>query len=157
MRVEIDELPTMNVAAIRHVGPYQGDEQLFGRLFGQLCAWAGPKGLLGPNNRFVSVYYDDPQTTPPEQLKIDVCLLVPDGTNGEADIATQSIPGGLFAVASAEIKSPADYMTAWNDLLSWLMSSEYEMDERPSYELYEGDQSGTNRTVQLHLPIRAKA
>jgi AraC family transcriptional regulator len=44
-RVEVREAPELTVAYVRHTGPYQGDGELFGRLFGKLMQWAGPRGL----------------------------------------------------------------------------------------------------------------
>jgi AraC family transcriptional regulator len=34
--VEVKEIPEMHIAYIRHIGPYAGDEQLFGNLFNRL-------------------------------------------------------------------------------------------------------------------------
>ena len=45
--VEVKELPERHVAYVRHVGPYAGNGALFEDLFGRLCRWAGPRGLLG--------------------------------------------------------------------------------------------------------------
>ena len=54
----------MNVAYIRNVGNYIENSALFEKLFGQLCGWAGPKGLLGQSDMsMLSVYYDDPKKT----------------------------------------------------------------------------------------------
>ena len=50
-RVEVKSIPEMHVAYLRHIGPYAGDSALFGRLFGQLFSWAGPRGLVGPTPR----------------------------------------------------------------------------------------------------------
>ncbi len=37
-QVEVKEVPEFTVAYIRHTGPYQGDGELFGALFGKLAA-----------------------------------------------------------------------------------------------------------------------
>jgi len=44
--VEVKDMPELHVAYIRHIGPYKGDQELFGRLFNKLMSWAGPRGLL---------------------------------------------------------------------------------------------------------------
>ena len=46
MDVRVEELPQQTVAYIRHVGPYQGDSELFEGLFGRLFQWAGPRNLM---------------------------------------------------------------------------------------------------------------
>ena len=76
-RVEVRSVPEMHVAYLRHVGPYAGDNALFGRLFGQLFSWAGPRGLVGPDTMVLSIYQDDPDITEEERLRVDVALTVP--------------------------------------------------------------------------------
>jgi len=46
VKIEVKEMPELNVAYIQHIGPYKGDTKLFAGLFGKLMGWAGPRGLL---------------------------------------------------------------------------------------------------------------
>ncbi len=78
--VEVKEVPAFTLAYVRHTGPYAGDSELFGRLFGRIMSWAGARGLLGPESRVVSVYHDDPGLTEPDKLRVSVGVSVPDDT-----------------------------------------------------------------------------
>ena len=46
VQVRTETIEDLPVAYVRYVGPYQGDESLFERLFGQLMQWAGPRELI---------------------------------------------------------------------------------------------------------------
>lgn len=95
MRVEIKELPSLRVAFARHVGPYAE----VGETWERLCDWAGRECLFDADTRMVGVCYDDPEITPPDKLRYDACLSVPEGTGVEGDIALSTVRGGRFACA----------------------------------------------------------
>ncbi len=141
MSVEVKELPEMQVAYLRHVGPYAGDTQLFESLIGRLMNWAGPRGLLRfPETKMLTVYHDDPNITPEDKLRISVCVTVPEDTSVEGEVGKMAIPGGKFAVAHAEI-DPDQYGDVWERLFSeWFPESGYQPDDsRMCYELYLND------------------
>lgn len=134
--VRVETISPMTVAYVRHVGPYAGNEKLFGRLFGQLCQWAGPRGLLGPAARLLTVYHDNPDITAPDKLRISACVVVPPDTKPDGAIGVMIIDGGAYAVASFEL-DPSEYGAAWNWLMGvWFPSSGYQPDDRPCFEVY---------------------
>jgi DNA gyrase inhibitor GyrI len=68
MAVEIKEMPELRIATVRHVGPYNHIPQAFGRL----QELAGPAGLFAePGATMVGIYYDDPESTDPDQPRSD--------------------------------------------------------------------------------------
>jgi AraC family transcriptional regulator len=137
--VSVQNLPAMTVAYLRHTGPYAGNAELFGRLFGQLMRWAGPRGLLGPEAKMLTLYHDNPEITEEEKLRISVCVTVPPGTMADGEIGIMEVPAGPCAVAQFEI-DPALYGAAWNWLYGkWLPESGYQPDDRLCYELYLND------------------
>lgn len=91
----VTTLEPMTLATLRHIGPYPG----VGAKWEQLCAWAGPKGLLTPSTVMLGLYYDDPQTTPPEALRCDACLTVAPGTPVDQGVVLQEFQGGTYAMA----------------------------------------------------------
>lgn len=137
INLEVKELPAMTVAYVRHIGPYQGDSALFGHLFNKLMTWAGPRELLRfPETQALAVYYDDPEITSDEKLRVDVCITVPDETPVEGEIGKMVVPGGKYAVAHFEL-TDQEYGAAWNLIYGeWLPQSGYQPDDRPAYELY---------------------
>ena len=135
--VEVKDIPEMHVAYVRHIGPYKGDSALFGRLFGKLMAWAGPRGLLNfPETKMLSVYHDSLDITDESKLRTDVCITVPENTEVDGEIGKGTIPGGKYAVGHFEI-SVAQYEDAWNTIFGgWLPQSGYQCLGSPCYELY---------------------
>ncbi len=138
--VHIRELPEMNVAYVRHIGPFAGDEQLFDRLWSKLCTWAAARNLLDvENNTFLSVYYDDPDLTEESKLRVDVCLTVPQGTPVEGEIGTMTLPGGKYAMAKFVLDAD-QFRDAWAAVYAgWFPESGYQPDDRPPFELYHND------------------
>ncbi len=135
--IEVKKLEEMNVAYIRHIGPYAGDGQLFEKLFGKLFMWAGPRGLIQfPETKSMTIYHNDPEITEDEKLMISVCITVPEGTKTEGEIGTMKIPAGDYAMAYFELH-PHQYGEAWQMVYGkWLPQSGYQPDDRPCFELY---------------------
>ena len=107
--VEVKDLPELNVAYVRHIGPYAGQVGVFEDLFGRLMQWAGPRGLVGgPDTEILSVYHDDPEVTDEDKLRVDACITVPEGTPVDGEVGQMKVPGGKFAVAHFEL-NPDQY------------------------------------------------
>lgn len=134
---KITELEEKNVASVSFVGNYIGNVEVFEGLFTKLCGWAGPKQLIGRDTLFLSAYYDDPGVTPPEELKLDVCMTITDDVEVEGDVKKQKLPGGKYVVMRAELTGPEEYAPAWEKMVEWLIQNDLEIDiSRASYEIY---------------------
>jgi AraC family transcriptional regulator len=134
---EVQEVPERLVACVSYQGNYVGNPKVFERLFRKLGGWAGPKGLISPESVFLSSYQNDPETTPPEELKLDICMSIPEGTDVEGDIQKKLLPGGAYAVMHAELTGPSEFETVWKTLADWVKQNDYDVDmSRPSYEIY---------------------
>jgi AraC family transcriptional regulator len=101
----------MTLIYLDHVGPY---EQL-GPLFGRVAEYAAKNQLTG---QVVGIYYDDPTTVAPENLRCEIGIAVPEGTMPDSGYGIQEIPAGM--VAYAALKGPYDkiaedypYMYEW--------------------------------------------
>jgi len=155
--VQVVERPTTTVAYVRHVGPYAGNDALFGELFGKIYRWAGPRGLLGPSTLPVSVYHDDPGVTAPEQLRISVGVTVPAGTAVDGEIGLLELAAGRYAAARFEL-GQGEYPAAWAWFGgTWLPSSGYEPDDGPMFEVYLNDPSKHpegKHVVEIDIPVR---
>ncbi len=156
--VRVETLPEMTLAYVRHVGPYQGDAELFERLWNKLMKWAGPRGLTErPEARYLIIYHDAPEITEEEKLRLSVCLSVPEDTEVEGDIGRMILPSGRYAMARFEV-TPADYGAAWGWTYGvWLPESGYQPDDRPTFELYpEPTKIGPNgeMTVDIVVPVK---
>ncbi len=157
-QIEVKDMPDLNVAYLRHIGPYKGDSKLFEELFTKLMTWAGPRGLIRfPETQMLSVYHDDPNITDEDKLRIDVCISVPDDTEVDGEVGKTTIPGGKFAVARFELADD-EYEEAWNVVMGgWLPESGYQPDDRRCYELYQNDpkQHPENKCiVDICVPVK---
>ncbi len=160
--VEVKDMPEMHVAYVRHIGPYKGDVELFGRLFNRLMTWAGPRGLLRfPETKMMCVYHDDPEITDESKLRTDVCITVSEDTEVDGEVGKMVIPAGKYAIAHFEI-TPDRYQDAWNAVYSgWLPESGYQPSDEPAeglcYELYRGspDQHPEGKhMVDICIPVK---
>ena len=131
-------LSQRHVACLRHIGPYPQ----IGETMQRLLAWAGSQGLIHfPQTEVLAVYYDDPHSVDPSDLRADACITVPEGTQVGGEVTTMTIPGGMFAVAHVEIDQ-SEYGTAWDKLIGeWMPAHGYKPDlgGRLCYELYLND------------------
>ena len=139
-KVEIRELPEMEVAYVRHIGPYKNDAELFRGLFTRLMTWAGSKGLLDfPKTRVLAVYHDDPAITEEARLRVSCCVSVPPGTEVDGEIGRMTVPKGRYAMARFELVA-GEYEDAWNAVFhDWLPESGWQCDDRPCFELYHNN------------------
>ena len=155
--VTVEELLPKNVIYARHVGPYAGLSEVFEKLFARLYAFAGPRGLIGPDTQILSVYHDDPAVCEEEKLRVDACMTVPAGTPVEGDVGTMVIPGGKFGVARFELFAD-EYAQAWDAVIGgWLPESGYQFDDRLSFELYPKNCEGhpeDKTVVDICIPVK---
>ena len=162
--VEVKTVEGMNVAYVRHTGPYKGDENLFADLFNRLCTWAGPRDLLAdPDLKMLAVYHDNPDVTEEKNLRVSVCMTVPESTEVSGEVGNMVIPGGKYAIGHFEIDADR-YEEAWNALYGgWLPSSGYQPDDRPPFELYRNDPKDYpeghkhpegKHIVDIYLPVK---
>jgi len=140
VQIEVKELPEMSIAYVRHIGAYQGNPALFERLFGRLCGWAGPRGLIRPpQTQFLCVYYDDPGVTEDQKLRVDVAMTVPKDTQVSGEVGKNTIPAGKYAIGRFEVSSQ-EFEEAWGTVMGgWLPQSGYQCDDRPCIEIYRND------------------
>ncbi len=155
---EIKNIANMNVAYVRHFGAYQGNEELFAGLWSQLMGWAGPRELLNqPDMKSMCVYYDDPEITESKNLRVDVCITVPEGTKTEGVVGNTVIEGGQYAVHGFEV-SAEEFQGAWSYIYSeWLPQSGYQPDDRPCFELYLNDHRSHPEgkfLIEICIPIK---
>ena len=96
-KVRVQQLNPTPLAFIRNLGPYVDVDVT---LFDQLLAWAREKGLYTGNNLLMGIGHDAPDVTPPDKLRFDACLEVPEPFAAEGKIGYQPMPNGLFAIVS---------------------------------------------------------
>jgi len=136
MEVVIREMPAMRVATVPHVGPYDQINDAFGKL----DAIAGPAGLFErPEAAMVGIYYDDPQTTPPEALRSEAGLRVAEDVALPAGLESHRRPAGRYA-CTLHVGSYDQLGDVWARLLGeWLPTSGHRLRPGAGFELYLND------------------
>lgn len=127
MNVEIKMLPEFHLAYARQVGPY-GPE--LDAVWHKIYQWAEKANLVNPQMQGLAIYWDDPQTTPPDQCRCDACIVLPDNMRqpdiSGSDIQMQTLPAAQYACYQ-QPTSMDDYTKIWQQLfMEWLPQSGYE-------------------------------
>jgi len=135
-KVEIRDTKELTVAYVRHTGLYKNNEELFCSLWGKLMSWAGPRGLLSKGDfKMICMYHDVPEITDDKNLRLSVCVSVPEDTEVSGEVGKMVIPGGRCAVGRFEVGS-SEFQSAWDYMYSdWLPQSGFQPDDRSSYEI----------------------
>ena len=151
LEVRIVSFPTTQVAFMRHVGPY-GE---VGQTWSKLIAWAGPKRLLGRGAKMLGIVHDDPEVTPPDKVRYDVCLLVDESFRPDGEIGLQEI-GGEYAVATHFGLYETLGATYGRLCGQWLPRSGRELRSAPPFEVYRNSPKDTGSEellTDIHLPL----
>ena len=153
MEVKIKTIEPMRVAFVRHVGPY---EQV-GETWNKLCAWAGPRGLFGPQTVMLGICHDDPEVTPTDKIRYDACMTVDAPFEPEGEVGVQDIEGGEYAVVTHH--GPYEKLSETYAQLcgQWLPSSGRELRSAPPFELYHNsphDTAPDDLLTDIHLPLQ---
>jgi AraC family transcriptional regulator len=131
-KIEIKEMPEMNVVYCRHTGQYN---QIM-KAYEKLMKWAGPRGLLNfPETKIITVYHDDPAITAIDQVRQSACITVDKEVKVEGEIGKMKLEGGKYAVGHFEIDQKG-FEKAWNTMCLWFTESGYQPREGYPYELY---------------------
>lgn len=167
MEVKVKTFPPVLVAAIRHVGPYDACQPAWARLCQLLC----PVGLCAQDAVAYGVSYDDPDTTPVEKCRMDVCLTLPKGVDAQhpalaallqsTELFTQQIGnGGEYACVL--VKGPYSLLhPAYRSLFSeWLPQCGREPGDSAGFEAYYNDPTTTppeELLSEIFIPLKPLA
>ncbi|KGK13755.1 hypothetical protein DC58_06875, partial [Vibrio navarrensis] len=81
-------------------------------------------------------YHDNPEITPAEKCRTDVCLLLDEAVEGNNDVEIKPFPGGHYACMRRTITDVKQYPLAWDELMEQLVEQGLDSDDRPCFELY---------------------
>jgi AraC family transcriptional regulator len=132
MHVDIVQLPQQRLATLPHLGPYNRISEAFEKI----GAIAGPAGLFGPDTAMLALYYDDPESTPPDELRSDAALTVSADRVLPATLIEKSLPAGRYA-RTMHNGGYALLGDTWARFMGqWLPQSGHRMGSAASFERY---------------------
>jgi AraC family transcriptional regulator len=127
MEVRVEFIPVMRIAFVRHLGPYAEVKNTWEKL----AAWAGQRGLLGPDSKLVGIPHDDPEVTPLDKIRYDAGILVDERFQPEGEVGVQTVGGGEYAVATHRGPYRAVGETFAHICGAWLPTSGRELRSAP--------------------------
>lgn len=157
MNVTIKELPSFEVAYVRHVGSYLETYKAWGKL----GEWAGKNGLFPPEHTFIGISLDDPSVTEEFACRYDACVTIPDELNKEAhsEVDFTRLPGGLYGMYQFYDTVDNFAITYQSIFGQWLPKSEYEPDDRYCLEYCMNNPSEDpegKAKIDLYVPIKKR-
>lgn len=152
--VKIEAAAPMRLAGLAH----KGDYNQIGKAFDTLFAWAGARGLLGPQTRSFGVYYDDPDSVPERDLRSFAGVLVGPDFAASGDMSIVELPEMM--TASVVHKGPyAELKSAYRHLYqTWLPTSGREPGALPCFEEYLNNPRAlppTEWLTKVSMPLAA--
>ncbi|MCG6346294.1 AraC family transcriptional regulator [Vibrio fluvialis] len=130
-QMDLQTFEPSGLAFVRVTGPYgENYEPAVGSLYG----WAGPAGLAHHTSIFI--YHDNPELTPADKCRTDICLLVPSGTEVPTHIEYTEFSGGKYATIRRTVTDKSQYVLYWDELMEKVVEQGLDSDDRPCFELY---------------------
>ncbi|MBJ6119540.1 AraC family transcriptional regulator [Pontibacter sp. BT310] len=132
IEVEVKELSELHVVYVRNLNIRLHDSETFGKMFDALMRWAAPRGLVNfPETKALTVYRSNPNLE--GMIQADVCLTVPEETEGEGFIGRTTLSGGMYAVVHKEA-TMAECFSTWDYIFEdWFPANGYQPDNRNFY------------------------
>ncbi len=135
LEAKILNLPVVNIAYQRHIGPYGPGIAKFWR--DTFMPWCVANRVA--THATFGIAHDDPQQTAPEKCRYDAGVEVARDFKASEPTYLTTLPGGYYAVA--EFSGPASEIgAAWSALFrEWLPANGWQVDNRPCFERYLPD------------------
>ena len=153
MDVSIDKMPELHVGAVRHVGPYMQINRAFARL-GEIVNTAGVEKTA--DMAMLAVYHDDPETTPPNELRSDAGLTFSAKARLPKGLEEHRLPAGRYA-RTTHVGPYEELGDVWARFMGeWLPASGERIRSSPSYEIYRNTPENAKPhelRTDLYIPL----
>lgn len=140
IEVSIETQPARRLLATA----YKGDYLRIGQAFDRVCAFAGQRGLLGPDTASIGIYYDDWDVTPVADLRAHAGITVAESFGPAPEgFELIDLPTGEYAIGIH--RGPYEKLHESYRWLfgQWLPSSERDAANQPCHEIYMNDPAKT--------------
>jgi len=89
----------------------------------------------------VYIIWDNPEITPAEKFRTDICITLREITKEISPYNTQIIAAGKYAYIRTVIKQESEYAEAWEQLFNKILDSGYQPDEKPCFKILHDEKS----------------
>ncbi|MCT4628215.1 GyrI-like domain-containing protein [Halodesulfovibrio sp.] len=135
MKVVIEKLPDIRVAAVREIGPYTISAP---QAWNQLSLWIAKNNMLSQHSIFLGLRHDS-SIVPKDQRRYDATVSVPEDCIISGIAEERYVSGGEFAMYTHQGKFDT-LEEAWSKLYwEWLPSSGRIPADKPDIEIYLSD------------------
>jgi AraC family transcriptional regulator len=151
--VTIETLKQMPLAAVSHTGPYTE----IGRAFQTLYATLGARNMIPYGGKIIGIYYDDPNVVAVDKLRSMAAVSFDRQDDLAPPLERADIPAGRYGWIM--FKGPYNGLgPAYRWFFGeWLVSSGYELDDRPSFEEYLNSPMDTPQNellTKIFIPLK---
>lgn len=149
MNIKIETTNDTKILCARRTGAYGAGNAA---VMSHIKEYAAANGLMNEKTIILGIARDNPQTTPPELCRYDACI-VSDSEPTAADIFTDVLPSGKYAVFTVEHTASA-VAAAWAEIFPELARAGLVPDgEKPIIERYAAEiMAGGN--CEICVPIK---
>jgi len=155
--VEIRQLPERRIAYIRVMDSFR--EGVVLKAFEEMVTWAKKMNLFHSETIF-GMSMDDPEVTPKEKYRYEVCITIPPKFKIESDssIETTTLPKCQYAVTA--VSGDFNLVVAATNYLfdHWLINSLYESESQYGLEVFLDKENICNWNhfdLELYIPVKA--
>lgn len=125
--------------------------------YARLWNFLAEENLLPAEAEHIGIYHDDPNVTPADKLRSDVCLTIHKEVKPRGDIGVKNLAGGRYAVF--HYQGPYHHLGTIHDMIfrEWLPNSGYELRDEPFFEKFVSDPTNTppdKQLVEIYFPIQ---
>ena len=150
---KIMELEPKNLIYVALTGKYGTLD--YGKAYEQLWAVVKSQKLFTKGIESICVSYDDPKITEASLQRSEVSLAIHKPAHPEGEVSCKTLAGGKYAVFFYQ--GSYSYLSAVYDAaMRWVIDSEYEVREEPTFEKYLNDSRRTPEEklkTEVYIPI----
>lgn len=150
---KIIELEPKNLIYVALTGKYGTLD--YGKAYEQLWAVVKSQKLFTKGIESICVSYDDPKITKASLQRSEVSLAIHKPAHPEGEVSCKTLAGGKYAVFFYQ-GSYSHLSAVYDAAMRWVIDSEYEVREEPTFEKYLNDSRRTPEEklkTEVYIPI----
>lgn len=150
---KIMELEPKNLIYVALTGEYGTLD--YGKSYEQLWAVVKSQKLFTKGIESICVSYDDPKITEASLQRSEVSLAIHKPAHPEGEVSCKTLAGGKYAVFFYQ-GSYSHLSAVYDAAMRWVIDSEYEVREEPTFEKYLNDSRRTAQEklkTEVYIPI----